>query len=54
MVLLFVAQIAIAIIAGIFGNIDRNAIFSMHWITYFCPIVRLIDFYLAVVWDICS
>jgi len=37
-------QIIVAFIARLFGNENSNAIFSMYWITYLCPLSRLIDF----------
>lgn len=42
--LLVVLQLLASFIAFRWGDADRNADFSMQWITYYCPITRLLDF----------
>ena len=42
--LLIILQVAVSCLAFIFGNRDRNGIFPVQWITYYCPLTRLIDF----------
>jgi len=44
MLVSFSLQILISLIAYFIGNPDRNAFLSVHWITYFCPLSRLLDF----------
>lgn len=41
---LFSFQVLVSFFAFCFGNADRSAWFSMQWITYYCPLSRLLDF----------
>ena len=40
----FVSQIAIALLALGYGAESKAEVFSIQWITYYCPLVRIIDF----------
>ena len=44
LMLLIILQVAVSCLAFIFGNRDRNGVFPVQWITYYCPLTRLIDF----------
>lgn len=44
LIVFFAIQILISIFAMVYGNVDKHAFFSMQWITYYCPLTRLIDF----------
>lgn len=37
----------VAVIAGIFFNKDMRRNFSVRWFTYFCPLTRLLDFFIG-------
>lgn len=43
-IILGIVQILIALIAYYYGGCNYNDLWSMQWITYYCPLSRLIDF----------
>ncbi len=43
-VLLILSQVFISLLAGLLGNSHRESNFSVHWITYYFPPFRLVDF----------
>ena len=45
--ILFILQISVSAIAFFFGGEEKSSWFSMQWITYYCPLTRLIDFALG-------
>lgn len=41
---LIVIELAISLASALWGNRDNTAWFSLHWITYICPLSRAVDF----------
>ena len=43
----FLLAINVSIVAYCVGNPQKDAVLSMQWITYYCPLTRLIDFFIG-------